>query len=45
MGSQPICACLDDERDENQEFRIGTGVYSFKKIVRKIINNNNLVFF
>ncbi len=35
MGIQPMCTCLDDTRDENQEFPIGTGIYAFKKIVSK----------
>ena len=33
MGNEPTCTCLDDPRDHNQEFKIGSGVYSFKKIV------------
>ena len=38
MGNEATCACLDDPRDQNQEFKIGSGVYSFKKIVW---NKNN----
>ena len=30
-----VCTCLDDPRDRNQEFNIGCGSYSFKKIVGK----------
>ena len=33
MGSQ--CSCLNDPRNQQQEFVIGKGVYSFKKAVCK----------
>ena len=33
MGNEITCACLDDPRDRNLEYNIGSGVYSFKKIV------------
>ncbi len=31
MGNQ--CHCLNDPRNQQQEFKIGSGVYSFKKAV------------
>lgn len=31
MGNQ--CSCLNDPRNQRQEFQIGTGTYSFKKAV------------
>ena len=31
MGNQ--CSCLGDPRNEQQEYQIGKGVYSFKKAV------------
>ena len=33
MGNQ--CSCLNDPRNKNEEFKIGTGVYSFKRAVIK----------
>ena len=36
MGNETACACFDDPRDNNQEFKIGTGAYSFKKMVSNI---------
>ena len=35
MGNEPVCSCLGDPRDENQEFRVKEGKYSFKKVVCK----------
>ena len=35
MGNQ--CSCLKDPRNQQQEFQIGTGIYSFKKAVCVII--------
>ena len=35
MGNESTCTCLDDPRDENLEYNIGSGMYSFKKIVGK----------
>ena len=35
MGNQ--CSCLNDPRHQQQEFQIGTGIYSFKKAVCVII--------
>ena len=32
------CHCMNNSKEEANEFRIGQGNYSFKKIV--IINNN-----
>jgi hypothetical protein len=32
------CHCMNNSKEEANEFRIGQGTYSFKKIV--IINNN-----
>ena len=40
-----MCTCLDDTRDENQEFPIGTGIYAFKKIVSKYLILIILYFF
>ena len=37
MGNQ--CTCLNDPRNPKEEFRIGSGIYSFKKAVN---NNYNL---
>jgi len=36
MGAQ--CSCLNDPRNQNEEFNIGSGVYSFKKAVYYNIN-------
>ena len=33
MGAQ--CNCMNDPRNHQQEFKIGSGVYSFKKAVKK----------
>ena len=33
------CNCINNNKEEANEFRIGQGSYSFKKIV---INKNNL---
>ena len=38
MGAQ--CSCLNDPRNQQQEFKIGQGVYSFKKAVCNIIIKN-----
>ena len=38
MGNQ--CHCLNDPRNQQQEFKIGQGVYSFKKAVCNIILKN-----
>ena len=45
MGSEPECSCFGDPRDENQEFKIKTGKYSFKKVVRKETNINNFDYY
>ena len=36
MGAQ--CSCLNDPRNQQDEFKIGSGVYSFKKAVYYNIN-------
>ena len=36
MGAQ--CSCLNDPRNQHEEFNIGSGVYSFKKAVYYNIN-------
>ena len=35
MGNQ--CSCLKDPRNQQEEFKIGQGVYSFKRAVYKTI--------
>ena len=38
------CSCLNDPRNKQQEFQIGTGVYSFKKAVYINIIKNFYLF-
>ena len=35
MGAQ--CSCLKDPRNQQEEFQIGSGIYSFKKAVYIIL--------
>ena len=42
MGAQ--CNCMNDPRSYQEEFKIGSGVYSFKKAVKKIFIYFIIVF-
>ena len=37
MGNNAVCGCQNDPRLYNQEVTIGSGEYSYKKIVCNII--------
>ena len=47
MGNESVCICFDDERDENQEYRIGNinDKYGFKKLVGKKNITINVIFY
>ena len=45
MGNEPVCSCLGDPRDPNEEYKIGEGQYKFKKMVcNKTIITYNIIF-
>ncbi len=33
MGNEAVCSCFGDPRNQNEEYKIGVGAYSFKKMV------------
>ena len=37
MGNDAVCGCQKDPRLYNQEFTIGSGDYSYKKMVSNIL--------